>query len=50
MDINDFSYDDDGPDEEQIKSIRLMIFWEKNFENVFFEGGILKSLMKNNFI
>ena len=27
-----------------------MIFWEKNFENTSFDGAVLKSLMKNNFL
>ena len=29
---------------------RLMIFCETNFENAFFEGATLKSLMKNKFL
>ena len=29
---------------------RLKIFWEKNFENAFFEGATLKSVMKNKFL
>ena len=43
-----FPYSDES-DEEWIKAIKLMIFWENNFENLFFEGAILKSLIKNNF-
>ena len=35
--LSDFSYSSDESDEGQIKSIRLMIF-----ENLFFEGAILK--------
>ena len=46
--LSDSAYSDES-DEEQIKAIRLMVFWENNFENAFFEGAILKSLMKNIF-